>query len=310
MPVGAGAGNPQDPAQPLDAEAGAVAGDEVPAAGPHSTSPAKQAAARRRISRSICHSFSALRQPGVLRPQPGRLTDLTLRAAPAPNRRHVRRRALADPCAQVSPRWPRARRPRPRTCACRRPSDTAPAASLRNSSGCGDGRLTSTSLPGPSRSIVRVSTSRNQPYHRTPPWRRCGTCWTSPAGSPPTSRRPALSASAWTSTARWPTPGAGRRAPGSWPPRTSPPPSAANWTPRTGRRDAPARAAIGAVIPVERAQRTTRLPPFSASTCRTEVGVASAAPCRNGEPVRPVDHPAVYRDPPDGGAMHHLATLR
>lgn len=38
VPVEAGAGRPQHPADPLDAEVGAVLGDEVSAAGAHFTS--------------------------------------------------------------------------------------------------------------------------------------------------------------------------------------------------------------------------------------------------------------------------------
>ncbi len=100
MAVVAGAGHTEHPADPLDAEIGAVVGDEVPAARAHFTSRAKYAAARRRISRSRCHSFSAFssgRSPPAAGP------------APPPGRpsHGVRARPGSRPCAPTSAATPR-----------------------------------------------------------------------------------------------------------------------------------------------------------------------------------------------------------
>lgn len=103
VPVGAGAGDPQDPAQPLDAEVGTVVGDEVPAAGLHFTSLAK---IRGRPAQDLALQLPLLlnlQQPGVLGPQPGQLISLTLRATPAPDGRPVRPSVLANPRAQRLP---------------------------------------------------------------------------------------------------------------------------------------------------------------------------------------------------------------
>jgi hypothetical protein len=77
----AGAGDPQDSADPLHAEGGAILGDEVPAAGAPFTSRAKQAATRRGISRSDCHSFSAFS---------GRVFSARNRPVPQPDSRRTR----------------------------------------------------------------------------------------------------------------------------------------------------------------------------------------------------------------------------
>lgn len=154
-PVAAGARDAQDPAYPLHIEHGAVLGNEVPAVGAHFTARARQAAARRKISRSSRHSFSAFSSRLVLGPGTGQLLGPTGHGAP--------------PAVGARTDW----RPCRPTCAAspvHSPADArySATASFRNSSGYEDLRPTWASLPGPSRSISRVSTPEGQP-HSSPP---------------------------------------------------------------------------------------------------------------------------------------------
>lgn len=61
MPVVPGSGHYQHPAQLLQVELDSMIGDEVPAAGLHCVSFTNSAEARRRFSRSSCHSSAASR---------------------------------------------------------------------------------------------------------------------------------------------------------------------------------------------------------------------------------------------------------